>query len=659
MLFDEITLHNFGTYLGRQTIPLTPASAERPIVLFGGLNGAGKTTLLDALQLTLFGPHARCSGRGETSYADYLSSCISRGADVPEAAVELGFRHMREGREHRFHVRRSWSRTGKGCSERLEVIVDDRMDPLLTDHWAEQVEEYMPSRLAPLFLYDGEKIEGYADPKQSARMIATAVNSLLGLDLVERLASDLTLLERRKRAESKDAGGREALAALETEVEEAVARRQAAYTEEAVLNSRLARVRDLIGRAEKRYRQEGGALYDRRAEIEAELSAARERHSVAERALRDLATGPAPLLLVRDLLEEVAERDGAEARAALDREMAAALGERDAGVLEALASWGVLGDVSARLESFLKADRERRASAAGEPMFRLGGEARGILTELLSRDLPAASVQLAANLSATAEAAARLEECRAAVEAVPSADALASLVADRDRLLAEAAEVETALRRKAAEREAIAREVERKEKELERQRRDLAEDLVAVRENSRVVAACVRVRETLEGFGKETVRRHAERIGGLVLDSLHQLLRKGTLVTDISIDPETFALALKGKDGKSLTPERLSAGERQLLSVAVLWGLARASSRPLPTVIDTPLGRLDSTHRKLLLNRYFPRASHQVILLSTDEEIFGKYYETLEPWVGRSYALEYDDARAATTVRPGYFGGAR
>ena len=151
------------------------------------------------------------------------------------------------------------------------------------------------------------------------------------------------------------------------------------------------------------------------------------------------------------------------------------------------------------------------------------------------------------------------------------------------------------------------------------------------------------------------IRRHLARIEALVLDSFQQLLRKKTLVASLRIDPESFQLALTGRDGNPLPPDRLSAGERQLLATSVLWGLARASGRPLPTVIDTPLGRLDSSHRRRLVTHYFPLASHQVILLSTDEEIAGGYFEALKPYIGRVYHLKFDEERATTSVEPGYF----
>ncbi len=151
------------------------------------------------------------------------------------------------------------------------------------------------------------------------------------------------------------------------------------------------------------------------------------------------------------------------------------------------------------------------------------------------------------------------------------------------------------------------------------------------------------------------IARHVRRIEQLVLESYQQLLRKASLVTRLSIDPISYALTLYGRDTAALSPERLSAGERQLLAIALLWGLAKASGRPLPTAIDTPLGRLDTGHRTHLVERYLPFASHQVLLFSTDEEISGEYLELLRPWIGRTYHLTYDDSAGSTRVVPGYF----
>lgn len=657
MLLDKLTLYNVGTYLGRQSVVLTPTCAERPVVLFGGLNGAGKTTILDALQLCLFGPHAKCSGRKNLPYDEYLLQTISRGADIPEAAVELSFRHMHEGRENHFQVHRSWAKTGKGCSERLEIIVNGRLEPLLTENWAEQVEEFLPSRIAPLFLYDGEKIEGYADPQSSARMIATAVYNLLGLDLVEKLSSDLVLLERRKRTETKNAADREHITALENEFCEIEQERRASHQLQASLRTNLDQSRKRLHECEEKYRHEGGALFERRAELEASQSRANAKHVQVTKDLRDFAAGPAPLLLVQDLLAEVAATDACEAKAMLMRDAAAILKERDQDILDRLNAWGTGEKTIAKLRQHLQQDIEERENSYVEPIFALSPEARAILTELRAEVLPSTQKELAGRLKEASLSLARKEDAAAAVAAIPTADALAAVVAQRAHLLAEVTTLENDLRKAETEEGALNREIDRRARELERLRREAAEEQLAVGETMRVISYSEKVRNTLIKFRDEIVRRHVERIETLVLDSLKQLLRKDSLVKTVRIDPDTFALQLNDKNGNVLPPERLSAGERQLLSVAILWGLARTSRRPLPTVIDTPLGRLDSSHRELLLTRYFPKASHQVILLSTDEEIFGRYYDNLKPWIGRSYELEFDDTLAATTIREGYFAG--
>jgi DNA sulfur modification protein DndD len=67
------------------------------------------------------------------------------------------------------------------------------------------------------------------------------------------------------------------------------------------------------------------------------------------------------------------------------------------------------------------------------------------------------------------------------------------------------------------------------------------------------------------------------------------------------------------------------------------------------------MGRLDSEHRNQLVERYFPHASHQVIILSTDTEIEVKYFKKLQPSVARAYHLNYDESGRMTNVEEGYF----
>ena len=52
---------------------------------------------------------------------------------------------------------------------------------------------------------------------------------------------------------------------------------------------------------------------------------------------------------------------------------------------------------------------------------------------------------------------------------------------------------------------------------------------------------------------------------------------------------------------------------------------------------------------------YFPNAGHQVILLSTDEEIVGNYYSSLKESIAKEYLIEYNEAEQTSVVKRGYF----
>ena len=107
-------------------------------------------------------------------------------------------------------------------------------------------------------------------------------------------------------------------------------------------------------------------------------------------------------------------------------------------------------------------------------------------------------------------------------------------------------------------------------------------------------------------------------------------------------------------DDYELTRDMMSKGELQLYATAIVWGLAKTSGRPLPFIIDTPLARLDVEHRENVIESFYPVASHQVIILSTNSEITKPYYARLEPYVSRSMRVHYDDTKNKVVHMSGY-----
>jgi DNA sulfur modification protein DndD len=656
MILDSIVLENFGAYGGRQEANLTPQKGK-PIILFGGMNGGGKTTLLDAVQLAFYGSKARLSNRGKLKYKDYLRESIHRGGDPGEGAgITLRFRRMIDGETRVFELQRYWREGVKGIEETLRVLLDGQLDDILTEHWDETIEAYLPNGIAHLFFFDGEQIKELAEGGHAAEILGTAVHSLLGLDLVDRLESDLKVFERRKRAEGLD---QEALAKLkqaEGELRQIDMEQEKAATEEGALVNEAGRIGKELRAQEDRFRSEGGELYLRRRELETELNELKVRKSAVEAKFRDLVAGPLPLLMVENLLREVEQQARREIEVKRARLLRDALETRDGELLAALRIERIDEEPINRIVEILEQDRRSRIGLAQESLiFDADDGLAASVAHLRVLALPIAEEQargFMTTLSYLDEKIARLE---GEIERIPATERIVpikeELDAARKAHSAKLDELEAVKVRKLA----LQRQRQAAEARLEKLGEHETEARIAEDDRQRMLKHSQRVRETLGRFRDKVVRRHTASMEVLMLESFRKLLRKTELATGLTIDPETFESTLTGQDGKTLPFDRLSAGERQLLATSLLWGLARASGRPVPTIIDTPLGRLDSSHRRHLIERYFPSASHQVLLLSTDEEIVGPYYQALEPFVTRTYLLEHNESLGKTKLKSGYF----
>jgi DNA sulfur modification protein DndD len=285
----------------------------------------------------------------------------------------------------------------------------------------------------------------------------------------------------------------------------------------------------------------------------------------------------------------------------------------------------------------------------------LDPENTGFAVSLVQHLLPDLTRRLEIMASRRQEQTTVIDQLERSLAGVPAPDALANLAKELRAARGEVAAAQADFQRMDGQLTATRAERARADDRYERAIDAAGKATLAAEDERRLIEHAQRARETLQTFRVATTRRHVDRISGFVMEALQHLLRKELLITDLRIDPETYGVELRGDGDEALLASQLSAGERQLLAIALLWGLARAGGQPLPVIIDTPLGRLDGSHRDRLIERYFPQASHQVILLSTDQEIDEEAWGKLQRYVGHAYLLEFDEATSGTTVRAGYF----
>lgn len=651
MIFDSVVLNNFGAYLGRHEINLS-VSRDRPIILIGALNGSGKTTLLDAMQLALYGKNAKCSGRDRIGYTDYLASMINRSAPPHQgASVEFNFRTRHGGKDTRMRLVRTWSKRGATVKESFEVYRGATLDSVASERWVEFVEEFMPAKMADLFFFDGEKIEALADPATASDLLREGVHTLLGIDLVEDLKTSLLQVERKRKVDTVGANEKEELARIESEYGEL----QRVIGERSQVRAAAQNAMDDLDKREaaaaNTFKRSGGELVAKRDALTERRAQLIARKGELEDELRSLAAGLLPLAVASELLSATVDkaihvRQGKQAKL-----LRAEAESRDGEIEKFLVTAGVSVSVGNDLRAFLQADRERRYLVIDG----LDAFPDSLLDQFSHQSLDGAKERLAKVSADHRGCTERLSEVERNLSAIPSDEALQPILLQLEQCRRERIECETTLRAIDEELRSLRFKADRVRGQANREAERLGERLTRDQVSTRVISHSARARDMLQTFGQLLLSENLHKLEDAILDRYRILLRKKTLVKKIVIDPDTFQIHLSSADEHLVPADRLSAGERQLLAVATLWGLSRESGRKLPTVIDTPLSRLDSLHRSALVRSYFPKAGSQVILLSTDEEIVGRYSEMLAPYVAKHYTIVHDEANKTSRFEDEYF----
>ena len=198
-------------------------SDSKNLTVIRASNESGKTTILNALQWALYGDEALPNkGRGHRLFP--IDMNVPDGRTIP-ISVQVDFEEMMSGK-NRYRLIRSVEETTEGHRQNPKVELFE-----LTETGAAPIPRpeariarlLLPSNLREVFFTDGDRALSFieADSRTDKRkQVQEAIQSLLGLDVIETALGHLEKTSAGLRKDSKNIGSNEELAKIVTELEE-------------------------------------------------------------------------------------------------------------------------------------------------------------------------------------------------------------------------------------------------------------------------------------------------------------------------------------------------------------------------------------------------------------------------------------------------------
>ena len=666
MLLTKITLNDVGVYRGRNEFDFK--TTDKPIILCGGTNGAGKTTLFESIMLCLYGQNSFEKKISQKQYHQIISRSFHRylgtRKSAEEASVIIEFQFAHEGKILEYQVMRMWQNNDGKIDETLSIKKKSpsdtefiKLDSVEESEWQVFIDQLIQRGIAKLFFFDGEKIQSIAEGGGEDTHIISSFDVLLGLDLVKQLSNDIGLtLLRNSEGETKKILDEINLQTKEKEESENKLGR--IMDKMAELKNQILDLQKKSLFQEENFKKIGGQFASKREQLATDKVRQEAKLENIEKEIRELCSTILPFNLVPKQLEEIKNEiksdqqkiQGSFEKDILEKnfqELSTQIKSKEfLPTLDVTVKQNLTKQIDELLQNKLDAILK-----VPETTYNLSNNDMKQIIQLIDDVNQSAEKKIEDLAKSYNIVTNSLELVNVGLESAPREDEMGPLFSELTKTNRELGEIENEL----AHEEILMAQ----EKSLiillnGKIRKSLS---VKIADKKRLAGLEMgpKVQAALEEYSRLLRSKKLELLEKYILDGLKMLLHKKDFIEKISIDKETFEVKLfKGNDDE-IAKTMLSKGELQMFATAVVWGLAKTSGRPLPFMIDTPLARLDEEHRQNLVEQFYPNASHQTIILSTDTEIDYNHFKKLEPYIERSFVIEYDSKQGKTITHDRYF----
>ena len=650
MMLTNLTLENYGVYKDHNELDLS-CSIDKPIVLIRGLNGNGKTTILEAMMVALYGKMYLSTQATKKDYSEFIQDRMHRspGIRINRAALSVSFRFNHNGQDDLYMVKREWIR-GDGGFEELLVIEKngERMHDMDDEQWRQFIEGLIPYGIAKLFFFDGDKMTKIAKWNKQGKNpeLKKSFDMLLGTELVKRLKSDLevyvvrrvgksdpTLTKQHIEQEEEKNDAQNSIKVLRDEHECKLQEYDDVSAKTRVLESEVLHMGGW-------YSKKREVLISKKSSTETDVAHLHER-------LTSILGNTIPFYILSDqFLSKIKKK--------LDMDI-----EMSGGIFARNIICEKISDINSK-NTFKEIPKSSRSTVLKilnqmldackkvDPNFDLSPNERGkIISSIANKKEGIKSMRKASNRYVDLKK--NLLQVETNLANVPKDDEIGPKISELNSLNLELGRIKSEideLDRKIASKECYLKIVQSRMEKL------IKTAHLEDRGSTGVKLAGLMQKALTSYYAGLKVKKMIQLEDNL-LEATRVLMRK-SMIDKVSIDNDNFSIIPYDKNGDPIIGGLMSMGEKQIVGTSLLWALAKTSGRPLPFVIDTPLARLDGIHRSKLIESFYPFASHQIVILSTDKEIDQKEYAKLKNRIAKTYSLVQNGSSRVTNVVEGY-----
>lgn len=659
MIIKKLLIENYKSFQFPTEIIFPLPHTDRPILLIGGMNNAGKSSIVEAIHYCLYGV------KPEKLFNDINRKELQKGnANVK---FELTFNSDND----EIIVSRSWSVSAnenprpRDLTEKLVVIQNGkRVSTQTQEIWQEYINSRIPQSITRFFFFDGEKIQEIAQEEHTEVRLRNSLEAVLGIEHLSQLAADISKIktdERRNFIDVSDAD----IQLREKELEVLNEKLSNLKAEKKDLEQDINSFTDELSDTKRRFEANFGVnpmdqevlhqkekrrnqLISQISKLESDITLLMEKYL--------------PFALSADLYSSIKNQIQIEHDVLKKEALSESADKISKDIVESISAPPPIFSeeinttkkelLTSRILEVLGLQKNQSAvDTILNLSERDSGKILSKFEEIESSEISILEQYLTEKLDFESE----LKELEAQLRITPTTGTEKELF---NQLQSAIESIATQIGKKKEELRTVEENIINQETVIQRKSAELNrlyERHIDSNETKSFLGECDSISSLLHNF---IVRLRTSKINTLKEKTLEMFLKLASAsyqISDIRIDEKSYEITIIDREGNIIKKSGLSAGQKEIFAISLLWGLAKTSEVELPIIIDTPLSRLDTIHRENIVQQYFTSAGEQVIILSTNTEITNDYYQMLKPFLAGSLLLKYDNITGVTSIHNGYF----